>query len=496
MAKKTLTGMPSAKSKVNKIIVRMYRLGTGDFFLLQFKSEDIITFNLMIDCGCINGNKLDFEKAAIDLQVQTAGIIDLLVITHEHSDHINGFELASSSFDKITFKRVWFAWTESKEDELANDLRKNHSKIKLALASASGRLHRLMVDKYFESLFKQEHGSEFMIDGKLNFIKSLLEVNKLNMSLSNLNLGTLPTMEDYLRKNKVIKDKTEVTFHDPGEVIENLEGATGIRFFILGPPKSNEFIKRKEKQGEGYEKRQKPSTIDFAFLNVLDDEGNIISNDLPFDKDYILKDSNSCQSINSYISNHWRKIDNDWLLSAGSLALRHESSINNTSLVIAIQFIDSARVLLFPGDAESSNWESWHEGLKWNINDQNITKSVNAEYILNNTVFYKVGHHLSQNGTAKQKGLEMMIHEDLAAMTALDLNKIMPGWKNTMPNDFIGAELIRKTKGKLFFIGNRNDIIKNIRTNRVTVSKTNLDTLELLNEPFDDQIFIDFEVNG
>ncbi len=65
-------------------------------------------------------------------------------------------------------------------------------------------------------------------------------------------------------------------------------------------------------------------------------------------------------------------------------------------------------------------------------------------------MFYKVGHHLSQNGTAKGKGIDMMTSTDLAAMATLDFKKINDGWLNTMPNDLLGAELIRKTKGNFF----------------------------------------------
>jgi hypothetical protein len=60
-----------------------------------------------------------------------------------------------------------------------------------------------------------------------------------------------------------------------------------------------------------------------------------------------------------------------------------------------------------------------------------------------------VAHHLSHNGTAKRKGLEMMTHPDLAAMATLDYDVIDEGWKSTMPNQGILADLLRQTKGRL-----------------------------------------------
>ena len=41
---------------------------------------------------------------------------------------------------------------------------------------------------------------------------------------------------------------------------------------------------------------------------------------------------------------------------------------------------------------------------------------VNATRLLNQTVFYKAGHHASHNATLKEKGLELMIHEDLVTL--------------------------------------------------------------------------------
>lgn len=237
-----------------------------------------------------------------------------------------------------------------------------------------------------------------------------------------------------------------------------------------------------------------------AFLNIFNRDDLSEAEVKPFDEKYELevKDLEKYKMFKEhYNSEPWRTIDNDWLFSAGNLALRHETSINNTSLVIAIQFKESEKILLFPGDAEQGSWLSWHDGLEWNFLDKNNnTKKVNAEYILNNTVFYKVAHHLSQNGTAKQKGLEMMLHEDLAAMVTLDFNKINNGWLNTMPNDLIGETLIRKTKGKVFFAGDRKKILKNLQTDRVTLSKVNLQKLEKENKRFDGKFYIEHEVNG
>ena len=121
------------------------------------------------------------------------------------------------------------------------------------------------------------------------------------------------------------------------------------------------------------------------------------------------------------------------------------SLTNNLSLVLAIQFEESGKVMLFPGDAELGSWESWHD-IEWN--DSLPGEDVATEELLNNTVFYKVAHHVSHNGTAQSIGLEMMEHPDLIAMATLNYDVISNGWKTTMPNRAIVKELLERTKGR------------------------------------------------
>ena len=45
-------------------------------------------------------------------------------------------------------------------------------------------------------------------------------------------------------------------------------------------------------------------------------------------------------------------------------------------------------------------------------------------------------------------------------MATLDFGHINDGWLNTMPNDLIGAELIRKDKRQTLFVGMRIRFLK------------------------------------
>lgn len=90
----------------------------------------------------------------------------------------------------------------------------------------------------------------------------------------------------------------------------------------------------------------------------------------------------------------FRRIDGDWLGEAESLALRINSEVNNTSLVVCFELIESRRTLLFTGDAQRGSWLSW-AALSWQVEGQTVT----ARDLLARCSLYKVGHHGSHNAT-------------------------------------------------------------------------------------------------
>src|SRR3982750_2039003 len=94
--------------------VRMYRQGLGDCFLLTFPSTSGDPFRMLIDCGVVLGTPdatTSMTKVMQDVAAETGGNIDLLVVTHEHWDHVSGFNQAQSEWNNIQVKKVWLAWT-------------------------------------------------------------------------------------------------------------------------------------------------------------------------------------------------------------------------------------------------------------------------------------------------------------------------------------------------------------------------------------------------
>ena len=106
-------------------------------------------------------------------------------------------------------------------------------------------------------------------------------------------------------------------------------------------------------------------------------------------------------------------------------------------------------MILLPGDAQSGNWMGWHK--------PDVMKELkkdggkDTEDLLRDTIFYKVGHHGSHNGTASHSGLDFVKNKDLVAFMPLVQNKVPKEWggaKNFPAKKLYGV-LIEKTRGRL-----------------------------------------------
>ena len=93
--------------------------------------------------------------------------------------------------------------------------------------------------------------------------------------------------------------------------------------------------------------------------------------------------------------------------------------------MLAIELVNTKRVLLFVADAQIGNWLSWDD-LSWSVPDANGTpQAIRIGDLLARTVLYKVGHHGSVNATIRgygstPKGLELMTSPDLVTMIPVD----------------------------------------------------------------------------
>jgi hypothetical protein len=462
---------PAAKKRMTApakgVKVRMYRTGLGDCFLMAFRKgrSRNDAFYLMIDCGVYfrtpePGNATRIRQIVGDIRDATGGRLDVLVITHEHWDHVSGFHRtqAQEIFEKeIKLGELWMAWTEDLRISLARDLHLGRVAARAALAQALTRM---------QGLGAQSATAE-LVGKMLDFFGGSAE-EAAEPSAAGLGMGaaggavfgakkSVQTEESmtWLR-DTYGKDRTR--FLQPGESPVALTGVSDVRVYVLGPPEDTVLIKRSDPTGDEVYPKAMAAAVEasfFAACGVMpgspeampsaDDLQDALSMSVPFDNVYQIPfadvekkvatsaepppeeeaaaDRAADPHFRLYFETpmKWRRIDGDWLDAAGEFALQLDNATNNTSLALAIEVgpPGEGKVLLFPGDAQVGNWRSWFGKVKlgqrelgkdmvWKAGDRDVT----AEDLLRRTVLYKVGHHGSHNATLRQQGLELMGRSD------------------------------------------------------------------------------------
>lgn len=456
----------------------MYRHGFGDCFLLRFYGGATLQFKMLIDCGLklndkVEGVSLDDVAKDIAKLVHDKTLkkpkIDVLVVTHEHHDHVSGFHPRLALFDKFQFDEIWMAWTENPEDEEAKQINAYLKMGLAALITASKDLKAKKKKKKEAGFYAGMYQGDEMLRMREKFdntVSDLAEfygaigITKAKTTTSGVKYKDLydisiDTLEafDHI-KTKLSKGKSGIKYFEPGKLIEKISSLPGIRMYVLGPPRGTLLNKENPSAGkkkEVYFSQSSSSMMGFV-KGVLNGSGYKIGVDdgRPFSKtsSYTVEQAKHQQWYkNNYFlaREKWREIEDDWLDMAGSLALQMDGDTNNTSLVLAIEMYDEEKVLLFPGDAQVGNWLSWHD-YEWEVTKNSKKEKVNATTLLNNTVLYKVGHHASHNATLKEKGLELMVHEDLVALVP-EKEKQYPG----IPYPKLVTRLKDQTKGRIIF---------------------------------------------
>jgi hypothetical protein len=461
--------MALKNKKIDKITIRMYCMGTGDCFVLKFSAGENEKYTMMIDCGSYSGKPDEIRPYLKDLKDYVSGRgIDLLVVTHEHQDHVNGFHKCRDVFEEISIKEAWFGWPENPDDPKgrASELLRKRNKLRLAFTKAMNEYKKRIPE--IENNYADNHSLPQIKQANKEFMLGLSTLAEINLPANGDpelegSLAGMVAIREILKKKK-----TKIKYLNPGDIIRP-SGVAGLNFYVLGPPWERDSIFKEGKEGtDVYKKYFSLSQNVFSADAYCKIDSELSDNDLPFDMQYAVDMKEIDRGINQpilpyesyvkdliseYNSTNWRKIDYDWIAGVGTLALRLNTHLNNTSLALAIESEDTGKVLLFPGDAEYGNWESWHLIKQWarkGKDGKHLT-----EDLLNRTIFYKVGHHLSYNGTALEKGINMMPTSDLVAMASLDRDRISVRWKSTMPNNYLLQDLINRCDGKVFIMSEK-----------------------------------------
>lgn len=474
--------------KVNNVSVRMYCHGFGDCFLLTFFSDKTPVYKMLIDCGMLTGDTSTLKQAIAHIKEDCKGKLNLVVQTHQHKDHISGFNLRDDKkqllWDDIVVDKVWLAWTENTTkdgDDLAIQLKKKQEKKKKALAKALHLYNNSIQQAEHRAMLNNEYrGSDYYAAQQryATALQQMLEFYDISATevaaMGAQGSGELGlTMKDamgYFINRSQQEDGPDINYWNPGDLADaKRTGLEGVNFYFLGPPKDYDKLRVMDDSSHAEMYLTEMGLSDNFFMALSDNAGEENTDALsPFHKRFAWNtgelskeqkaDRDNVWNIYNDKNNNWRSIETDWLHNAGALALNLDSYTNNTSLVIAIELEDSGKVLLFPADAQIGNWLSWtevddhgHPVLQWEVTKKGGKDTVTAAGLLERTVFYKVGHHASHNATAREHGLELMTSDELVAMIPVDeavaRKQGKKGWK--MPADDLYKRLLEKTKSRI-----------------------------------------------
>jgi hypothetical protein len=458
-------------SETSGVTVRMFCHGLGDSFLITIPQEGTRPYAILVDCGIAMGTAAETELmkqvaakiAELTKDASTGkSTIDLLIVTHEHRDHVSGFIQAEQELAEIEFKKVWLAWTENRQDNLANELRLKHAKEKAALVKAFAIARSLAASPSSGRLLKG-------LSGVLAFNAAIPAAKGKKVDVA----GAMAAA------GKLGKSGEAATLM-PGKVLPlpATTGGTaaGVQAFVLGPPHDGTKLRRinpSKKTPETYEKAT-AAKLSLASLGMsrawaaamsASAPGTDTAPDpiaateteqaMPFDAKWrqnlkaVEKTKEPFFQKNYFTADSQRRIDADWLWSgAQRLALYMDTYTNNTSLALALELPKSKKVLLFAADAQVGNWLSWYDA-DYKTGDG---RTITASQLLTNTVLYKVGHHGSHNATLRQKGLEMMSHPELVAMLPVEKVAVDRLGYGEMPLISLLTELGKRTEGRILHL--------------------------------------------
>jgi hypothetical protein len=342
----------------------MYNVGFGDCFLLTFHYAGDER-HMLVDFGSTaaprNGATDYMRRVADDIVRQSRGKLHVLVATHRHRDHINGFTTEGEGTGKLIASlnpdHVVLPWTE--DPNAAPDALEAHS----TLYSRGKADSRQMTAGFLASLEDMHRVA--------GAIANLAEDDSLASRETRAQLQFLG--EDNLKNLSAVKNLmtmgAKTHYVNAGMRLDGL--LPGVKITVLGPPnlRQSDSIRRQRERdpGEfwqfaGFWAGRRRAIQAAAVARRRDVE-------LPPNVRWFVRQS--------------QRIQADQLL---ELVRDLDGVLNNTSVILLLEA--GGRKLLLPGDAQIENWAFALQNREWRA-------------LLADVNLYKVGHHGSLNATPK-----------------------------------------------------------------------------------------------
>lgn len=337
---------------VDKLLIRAYNVGVGDCIYVRIpkartKGGVVDDFHILIDCGKKSSD--DLLKVAIDhlkTQLPNEGgkkRLDLLLVSHEHEDHIKGMNI--DWFSDIKIENLWMSVAMDRDHPQAKFAHQLHDMASQAMTSIAARGLALSPEL-------QDIVSRYGVTNDK-------AVDALRKQLPEAN-GIEPLYVHADLKPAKLKPKT-------------LEGAV---FKVLGPEFDIDHYYLGDSAGE--------------ILHGLSMVTGVKASQSATGKGPTRKADAIPQNIGL---GDYRRLQSRMMANAFAFAEEEGEIVNNTSVMLLIEW--KGKRLLFVGDAE---WNSKYRKDKKNFAWNTAWQLRQAE--LNKPVdFLKIGHHGSINST-------------------------------------------------------------------------------------------------
>ena len=385
----------------SRVTVRMYNVGFGDCFLMRLHEEGERDRAILVDCGRHSGtlpDQPDFwdvvQQVVADLpRVDGHPVIDVLVMTHRHRDHVHGFS-RKELWGDVQVGEVWMPWTENDADPLAKSLR---------------ALQHAAATRAYYALLTLRPGRSPAREIALNSITNEQAMETL------AGFGTPRYLPDALRPQATVLEGKD----GPG-----LGLPAGVTVYVLGPSRDKKIITTLDPPAGAAYLRLVPA----APGEPEDATGEDVP--APWGGHWDLE----VDEYKSKVGTAAELIDRDLLdeleqaaaTDAEGLAMSVDKALNGTSLVLLFEIGDLC--LLFPGDAQWGTWQAMLANEDWKDK-------------LGKVRFLKVGHHGSHNATPVDF-VEHYLHHAVAMVSVSATSYKTKGWKQIPKVELMEAMLL------------------------------------------------------
>jgi hypothetical protein len=351
----------------DKLLIRLFDVGLGDCIYCRVPKAhtDGRDFHILIDCGTLSSTsylsgavkKLETALPLIDGKRH----VDLLVVTHEHKDHMTGFGM--KLWDGFSFGAIWMsAAMDPKHPEAKN----------------AHKLHGFAAGAMTEAL-------------RLNVALGP-ELTELANAMA-LNDDAMKTLRETLPKASKIKPTYVHADSKKGDLTLPLKGAS---ISVLGPERD----------------------IDFYYLGDPGDPSlrhalGFINTGLPTVAAAV-PGADAIATPGNLDPADFRQLRSRMLSTALAFADLDGKVCNNTSVVLLLEW--RGKRLLFVGDAE---WDGGYKAGSKGNGSWNVMWNLRKQQLDGALAFYKIGHHGSVNATPWGETPAAQQGEPLAILNAI-----------------------------------------------------------------------------